>query len=151
MEKDNEGNNILARDKAVSVGIDVHKRSWHLTAVSDGVVLFKGTIPLSYEALHSIFGRFINCRIKVAYEAGPSGFGMVDQRLQGTFPHLVHSLLGTHPSNALMIDCINDLLLFNVELGSRDSSKRTIDAPPKEYYNLLFRKSLQQAMLRAAP
>jgi hypothetical protein len=29
---------MKARGKTGSVGIDVHKRSWHLTAVSDGMV-----------------------------------------------------------------------------------------------------------------
>ena len=78
MEKDTGNSKILARGKTISVGIDVHKRSWHLTAVSDSVVLFKGTIPPSIEVLHSIFDRFVNCRIKVAYEAGPSGSGLYD-------------------------------------------------------------------------
>jgi hypothetical protein len=76
------------------VGIDVHKRSWHLTAVSDGVVLFKGMIPPSYEALHSIFGRFVNCKIKLAYEAGPSGFGLYDHLDGAGIRCIVIPLLG---------------------------------------------------------
>lgn len=41
MAEDTASKKILAREKPVSVEIDVHKRSWHLTVVSDGVVLFK--------------------------------------------------------------------------------------------------------------
>ena len=73
MKKNTEKKKVLARGKAISVGIDVHKLTWHLTAVSDGVVVFKGSLPPCFESLQSLFRRFVNCRIQVAYETGPFG------------------------------------------------------------------------------
>jgi len=78
MRKNTEKKKYLARGKTISVGIDVHKRSWHVTALLSGVVLFTGTIPPSYDGLKSIFRRFEDCTIQVAYEAGPCGFGLYD-------------------------------------------------------------------------
>jgi transposase len=78
MRQNTEKKRYLARGKTISVGIDVHKRSWHVTAISGGIVLFSGAIPPSYDALISIFRRFDDCMIQVAYEAGPCGFGLYD-------------------------------------------------------------------------
>ncbi len=62
---------ILARGKKVSIGIDVHKESWQVTAISQGEELFHGRIPGDYSALRKLLDRFVGCQIRVAYEAGP--------------------------------------------------------------------------------
>ncbi len=72
---------ILARDKTVSMGIDVHKEHWHVTVLVAGEELFQGQIPGEYAALRKLFNRCVECQIRVAYEAGPCGFGLHD-RLQ---------------------------------------------------------------------
>lgn len=69
----------LARGKRVSVGIDVHKESWHVTALVEGEEVFNGRLPAEYRALDLLFKRFKDCLIKVAYEAGPCGFSLYDQ------------------------------------------------------------------------
>jgi transposase len=71
-------NNTLASRQVVSIGIDVHKRSWHVTAVSEGTVVSKASIPPRYEALTEFIKRFEGCEIAVAYEAGPFGFSLSD-------------------------------------------------------------------------
>ena len=63
------------------MGIDVHKENWHVTVLVAGEELFHGRIPGDYAALRKQLQRFVECQIRVAYEAGPCGFGLHD-RLQ---------------------------------------------------------------------
>ncbi len=72
---------ILARGKTVAMGIDVHKENWHVTVLVAGEELFHGRIPGDYAALRKLLNRCVDCQIRVAYEAGPCGFGLHD-RLQ---------------------------------------------------------------------
>ncbi len=69
---------VLARSARVSIGIDVHKCSWHVTALVESEVVFRGGIPAEYRALKSLLVRFQNCELRAAYEAGPCGFGLYD-------------------------------------------------------------------------
>lgn len=42
---------VLARGKKISIGIDVHKKSWQVTGISEGEELFHGRIrPLCRRA-----------------------------------------------------------------------------------------------------
>ena len=63
------------------MGIDVHKENWHVTALVAGEELFHGRIPGEYAALRKLLNRCVECQIRLAYEAGPCGFGLHD-RLQ---------------------------------------------------------------------
>ena len=63
------------------MGIDVHAESWHVTMLAAGEELFHGRIPGEYSALRKMLTRRVACQIRVAYEAGPCGFGWYD-RLQ---------------------------------------------------------------------
>ncbi len=73
---------ILASGKKVSMGIDLHKENWHVTVLVAGEELFHGRIAGEYAALRKLLNRFVECQIRVAYEAGPPcGFGLHD-RLQ---------------------------------------------------------------------
>ena len=69
----------LARGKKVSTGIDVHKESWQVTALSEGEELFHSRIPADYPALRKLLNRFVDCQMRVACEAGPCGFGLYDR------------------------------------------------------------------------
>ncbi len=69
---------VLARSARVSIGIDVHKLSWHVTALVEDEEVFSGGIPAEYAALKSLLGRFEDCEFRVGYEAGPCGFGLYD-------------------------------------------------------------------------
>jgi transposase len=75
----NQGERVAVRGKEVFVGIDVHKESWQVTVRTEGEEVFHGRIPSQYHALQKILGRFRGSKIKVAYEAGPCGFGLHDQ------------------------------------------------------------------------
>lgn len=79
MKKDYHGRRILATGTDVNIGIDVHKESWHVTVMNEGEEIFHGRMPSSYQAFKRFLARFKNCRIRVAYEAGPCGFWLYDK------------------------------------------------------------------------
>jgi len=64
------------------VGIDIHKRTWHVTVQTVDIELFCGSIPGKWEALNRLLNRFKGYKIKVVYEAGYFGFWLYD-RLTG--------------------------------------------------------------------
>jgi transposase len=70
---------IVVSGKEVFVGIDVHKESWQVTAQVEGEEVFHGRIAGEYRVLRRVLDRFVGGKIKVAYEAGPCGFGLYDQ------------------------------------------------------------------------
>ena len=73
--------NVIGAE-AVYVGIDVHKESWHVTVRGDGEERFNGRIPGQYASLRKVLERYRDVRIKVAYEAGPFGFWLLDRLVQ---------------------------------------------------------------------
>lgn len=79
MKKGYQKGKSLTRCQTIYVGIDVHKDSWHVTVQSEGEEVFHGRLPSQYHALRSLFDRFSNQSIKVAYEAGPCGFWLYDR------------------------------------------------------------------------
>jgi transposase len=75
----NQREKIAVRGKEVFVGIDVHKESWQVTARVGGEELFHGRMASEYGILRKVLERFEGGTIRVAYEAGPCGFGLHDQ------------------------------------------------------------------------
>jgi len=73
---------ILGRGREVFIGVDVHKESWHVTARREGEEVFHGGIPSQSHALQRLFDQFKDCKVKVAYEAGPCGFWLPDRLSQ---------------------------------------------------------------------
>jgi transposase len=88
------------------VGIDVHKESFHVTAISEGEELFSGVIPSKYEDLRRLLDRFEGCRVKVAYEAGPSGFWLYDRLMADGIETIVvpPSLIPVESGNRVKTD-----------------------------------------------
>src|SRR5512139_386098 len=70
---------VLVRGEGVFIGVDVHKESWHVTARTEGEEVFHGGIPSQYHAFRMLLDRFKDCKVKVAYEAGPCGFWLYDR------------------------------------------------------------------------
>ena len=63
------------RGKIIHVGIDVHKRTYSVTAICDGLIVKRDTIGASPAGLVAYLRRcFSAARIRSAYEAGFSGF-----------------------------------------------------------------------------
>lgn len=79
MREKKRSETTAVRGKEVFVGIDVHKESWQVTIRKEGEEVFHGRIASDYHVLRRILHRFEGSKIKVAYEAGPCGFGLHDQ------------------------------------------------------------------------
>ena len=94
------------RGKDVYVGIDVHKENWHVTIRSDGEERFNGRIPGKYQSLKSILHRYRECRVTVAYEAGPFGFWLLDRLVQDGIKAMVvpPSLIPVESGNKVKTD-----------------------------------------------
>jgi len=69
---------ISFEGKTVFVGLDVHKKTYSLTAIVESSVVFKMTMKADFKALATmLLDRFKGAKlIHVAYEAGFSGFGL---------------------------------------------------------------------------
>jgi hypothetical protein len=50
MRREYQKGTELARNKAVDIGIDVHKESWQVTASAEGEEVFHGRLPSQYHA-----------------------------------------------------------------------------------------------------
>lgn len=69
----------LAQGKRVFVGIDVHDKSWTVTALAEEELLFTHTIPGQWQALKQLLDPLRgSAQLFSAYEAGFSGFGLHD-------------------------------------------------------------------------
>jgi transposase len=63
----------------VSIGVDMHKQSWRVTALVEGEVAFTGTLAkANYESFRKLLARFEGNHVRIAYEAGPGGFRLYD-------------------------------------------------------------------------
>ena len=78
MKKRLNADKVNVNGKTVNVGIDVHKQSWQVTALIEGVVVTAVTIKPSYGVLQKLLAQFKGAKIRIAYEAGPAGFNLYD-------------------------------------------------------------------------
>ena len=97
---------VLARNREVFIGIDVHKDSWQTTIRAEGEELFMGRLPSQYHALENLIARLPGCRTKVAYEAGPCGFWLYDRLTADGIDTTVvpHSLIPVESGNRVKTD-----------------------------------------------
>jgi transposase len=66
------------KDQKIFVGIDMHKRSWHITIRTKSVELFDGSIAGKWEVLRKLLRRYKTQNIYAVYEAGYFGFWLYD-------------------------------------------------------------------------
>ena len=66
----------------VFVGIDLHKRNWHVSIMTADDELFNGSIPGNWDALCRLLERYKDCEIEVVYEAGRFGFWLYDRLME---------------------------------------------------------------------
>ena len=78
MKKRLNADMVNVNGKTVNVGIDVHKKSWQVTALLEGVVVAAITVQPSYAVLQKLLAQFKGAKIRIAYEAGPAGFNLYD-------------------------------------------------------------------------
>ena len=65
----------------IFVGIDLHKRRWHITIMSKEVELCSMNIAGTWESLQKILNRYSGYEICAVYEAGYFGFWLYDKLL----------------------------------------------------------------------
>ncbi len=64
------------------VGIDLHKRNWHVSVRTVDAELFSGSIPGNWRALRRLLERYEEYEIEVVYEAGRFGFWLYDRLME---------------------------------------------------------------------
>ena len=62
----------------IYVGVDLHKRKWHVTIRTVDVELFSGSIDGNWDSLCGHLKRYRGHGIQVVYEAGYFGFWLYD-------------------------------------------------------------------------
>ena len=72
----------LAGTEDIFVGVDLHRRRWHVTIRTVDVELFSGSIEGKWESLRRLLGRYRGHRIQVVYEAGYFGFWLYDRLVE---------------------------------------------------------------------
>jgi len=121
MRGENWSSRVLAKGKEVFIGVNVHKESWNVSVRGEGEEVFHGRIPSQYHALRKLLDRFKDCKIKVAYEAGPCGFWLHDKLTREGFEVIVvlPSLIPIESGNKVKTD-------------KRDSRKQALREPDAE-------------------
>jgi transposase len=106
MKGEVQNKKVLIRGREVFIGVDVHKESWHVTARVEEEEVFHGGLPSQYHALQKLFGYFKDCKIKVAYEAGPCGFWLYDRLIRDGIETIVvpPSLIPIESGNRVKTD-----------------------------------------------
>ena len=79
MKKRLNAEKVNVNGKTVNVGIDVHTVSWHVTVLVEGIVVESATIKPCYRVLKKLLSRFAGGTLRIAYEAGPTGFSLYEE------------------------------------------------------------------------
>ena len=69
----------LVQGKDLFVGIDLHKRRWHITIRTAELEVFSASIAGQWAILRKILDRYKQSKIRAVYEAGYFGFWLFDK------------------------------------------------------------------------
>jgi len=72
------GNKKVAKEESIFIGIDLHKKQWHVTIRTTDVELFCSSIPGTWASLEKQLLRYKRHPIYAVYEAGYFGFWLHD-------------------------------------------------------------------------
>jgi transposase len=134
--------------KTVYIGIDVHKKTYAVTAICGDIVVKRDTLTAQPENLISYIKKFFSCaKIKTAYEAGFSGF------------HLHRCLLAESIDNIVVhAGSIKAAANDRVKTDKRDSLNiakqlsrgelRSINVPTKKRENLRAITRIRDQLLK---
>lgn len=73
---------LLQKVKRLFIGIDLHRRQWHVTILAENEVVFSGSIPGTWEALRLLLDRFQGIAKTAVYEAGYFGYWLHDRLVE---------------------------------------------------------------------
>ena len=138
-------NKINFKEKMVSIGVDMHKRSWHITALADGEIVL--TVSLSrpnYDAFEKVLSQFKGNYVRVVYEAGPGGFDLHDRLTADGIECIVTppSLIPTQSGNRVKTDKKDSLKLATL-LESNMLKKVWVLSPEERAQRQLVRTRRQ--------
>ena len=72
----------LPPTSTVFVGVDLHRRRWHVTARTAEAELFSASIEGTWEALRHVLDRFHGYPVEAVYEAGYFGYWLHDRLIE---------------------------------------------------------------------
>ena len=107
-------NKINFKGKMVSIGIDMHKRSWRITALVEGDIVMAVTLARpNYNSFKKILAQFKGNYVRIAYEAGPAGFNLYDRLTEDGIECIVTppSLIPTQSGSRVKTDKKDSLKL----------------------------------------
>jgi len=138
-------NKINFKGKMVSIGVDMHKRSWQLTALVDGEIVL--TISLSrptYDAFEKALSQFKGNYVRIVYEAGPGGFDLYDRLTADGIECIVTppSLIPTQSGSRVKTDKKDSLKLATL-LESNMLKKVWVLSPEQRAHRQLVRTRRQ--------
>lgn len=126
-------NKINFKGKTINIGVDMHKRSWRITALVEGdIVLAVNLAPPSYDSFMQLLSRFKGNYIRIVYEAGPGGFDLYDKLTDNGIDCIVTppSLIPTESGNKVKTDKKDSYKL--AKLLERDMLKKVWVLSPEE-------------------
>jgi transposase len=134
----------IPEGETVFVGIDVHKKRWHVTIRTKDVEVFSNNIPGKWFSLKVQLERFKGHPIKTVYEAGYFGFWLHDHLIEYgadcivTPPSLIPQEYGNKVKTDKRDSCKLALLLANGML-------KRVHVPTKEecYHRQVIRRRRQ--------
>ena len=134
------------KGKHLFVGIDVHRRWWHVTILNeDGLKLFANQIPGNCEAISQLLSRYAEAeRISVVYEAGYFGFWLHDhlQDIGVDARVTPPSLVPTQAGNRIKTDPRDSLKLASL-LKSGDLTSVYVPSPEERAHRQVSRRRRQ--------
>lgn len=71
------GDDTIATDQRIWMGIDAHKQTLHVTVLGADEVLYRETIPYERSHVEGIIELFPGCNIEAVYESGPTGYTLL--------------------------------------------------------------------------
>lgn len=71
-------NRDVSQGETIYMGLDVHRKSWHLTVRTRDEEIQKMSLPPQWDTLQKVIERYGPRRTEVAYEAGYFGYGLHD-------------------------------------------------------------------------
>ena len=107
MAKKVKPNKINFKGKKISIGIDVHKKSWSITALIESEIVMAITLSTpTYDSFTKVLAKFKGNYVRIAYEAGPCGFDLYDRLTADGIECIVTppSLIPTESGNKVKTD-----------------------------------------------
>ena len=74
-----ENRKVFYQGEDLFIGIDLHKRTSHITIRTAKIEVFSASIPGQWEALSKLLDRYKSANIHAVYEAGFFGFWLFDK------------------------------------------------------------------------